>query len=94
MKKVVTQVTMTELFPDQIAVGSAAWRLLEYTNEYGFPSYDVFRAEYEMEDDGDAESGPSVSVWLGSWECVVEGIGLTTLEEEVARYNENKEDPS
>jgi hypothetical protein len=51
-------------------------------------NYEILKAELGYEDDGDAESGPSLSSFLKGWEVVEAGMGFPDLRQGIKRLKE------
>jgi len=72
-----TKVEMTA--PDKPGHGSVAWKKVYYELD-GVAVAELYRAEFTMADDGDAENGPNPTVEIGPWELVHEGCFDTPIE--------------
>lgn len=84
--------TITERLPDNGAWhGSVAWKLVEWVEpEYDVPCYELYKAEFSVVEDepADLENGPSASLELGPWTLECSGVGVATIDELVARLQE------
>lgn len=75
-----TEVSIEEQRPENPTAGDRVYRLVKYVEPESpgcppIPQYELFEAEIEMYDDGDAENGPSVGITLGPWVLLGSGCG-------------------
>lgn len=82
-------VEITEAYPEVPMEGSVANRLIKYTGD-GVPYYEFYQAEFYIYESGNAETGPIASLELGDWKQLGSGMGVTTLEEMIARSVETE----
>lgn len=89
-KQVANNVQLVELYEEEPQVGSITYRLLKY--EDGDPGqggkflvWELYKAEHELEEWGDAETGPRCSLIQGEWKLVGQGMGhIKSIEDAIS----------
>lgn len=90
-------VQMTEWYPEEkdFYAGAKIYRLLQWEDKsdgYRIPQFEVYEAEIVIEEDGDAESGPSCSLRIGDWETMGSGMGVITMDDVLSGYCNRDQD--
>lgn len=93
LKYLMTNVQMTELMPDEEGQqeGAKHYRLLQYEDgdrggkDAKFLVWELYEAEYVLEEGGDAETGPQCYLVLDDWKNIGGGMGhMKSIEDAIS----------